>query len=84
MLQFSLRDEVQKAVASEWKEFVERHPRLAEVIDQTLLVEQTTLSLVDDDEFHNALDAAAVAGATTQTLVELVRQFVQGWLKRLI
>ncbi|MGE5608346.1 MAG: hypothetical protein ACM359_03765 [Bacillota bacterium] len=84
MLSISLRDEVQKAVSSEWKAFVERHPRLAEVIDQTLLVEQATTNLADDSEFREAMENAAVAGATAQALIDMVRQFVQGWLKRLI
>jgi hypothetical protein len=84
MQSISLRDEVEKAVASEWKAFAERHPRLAEVIDQTLLVEQAVASLADDAEFRSAMDTAAKVGTGAQTLIDLVGQFVQGWLKRLI
>jgi len=84
MVSISLKDHVQKVVAGEWKAFAERHPHLAEVIDQTLVVEQAMASLADDPEFRKAMDAATVTGAMAEVIAEVVERFVQGWLKKLI
>jgi len=58
MSSINLKDEVQKVLASEWNGFVTRHPRLAEVIDQQLLVAQAVASIADDPEYQRALREA--------------------------
>ena len=80
----SLRAEVQKAVDGEWKALAVRHPHLAEVIDQSLLVEQATASLGDDPAFREAMEAAGAGGVTAAALAEVVERFVGGWLRKLV
>ncbi len=84
MISISLKEQVQKAVAGEWNGFAARHPRLAEVVDQTLLMEQATACLADDPEFRGAMEEAAATGRTAEVVVGLIERFVKDWLKKLI
>jgi hypothetical protein len=84
MLTVSLRDEVQKALATEWKTFAQRHPRLAAVIDQNVLMEQAVASLADDPEFREAMEGAAAAGLAAGVVVDTVRRYVMEFLRRLV
>ena len=84
MSSINLKDEVQKVLAGEWKGFVERHPRLAEVIDQSLLVEQAAASIADDPDYQRALREAEGMEWSANVAVELVSGFVKDWLKRLL
>jgi hypothetical protein len=83
MIAINLRDEVQKVLSLEWRAFAEQHPRLAEVIDQTVLVEQAVASIADDPDFRKAMDDAAVAGIVAGTIPDLISRFVGDWLRRL-
>ena len=80
----NLKDEVQKILAVEWIGFAERHPRLAEVIDQALLVEQATGSIADDPDYQRALREAEGMEWSANIAVELVGGFVKDWLKKLL
>ena len=84
MLTINLKEEVQKAVALEWPKFAAEHPRLAEAIDQSVLVEQATTSLADDPAYRAAMENAAAAGGTGEAIIALIAQFVGDWIKRLI
>ena len=84
MSSINLKDEVRKIVAVEWSGFAQRHPRLAEVIDQSLLVEQATASIADDPDYQRALREAAGMEWSADIAIELVRGFVKDWLKRLL
>lgn len=84
MVTVSVREEVQKALAAEWTEFAQRHPRLAAVIDQQVLMEQAAASLGDDPAFRAAMEEAAAAGKAAEIVVEAVRRYVVGFLKRLV
>jgi hypothetical protein len=83
MLSVSLKGEVGRVVAAEWKGFAERRAQLAEVIDPALVVEQATASLADDAEFREAMEMVARGGATAAAMGEVVERFVRGWLMRL-
>jgi len=84
MSSINLKDEVQKVMAVEWRGFAQRHPRLAEVIDQSLLVEQATASIADDPDYQRALREAEGMEWSASVAMELVRGFVTDWLKKLL
>jgi hypothetical protein len=84
MSSINLKDEVQRILAVEWRGFAERHPRLAEVIDQSLLVEQATASIADDPDYQRALREAEGMEWSANVAMELVGGFVKDWLKRLL
>jgi hypothetical protein len=84
MSSINLKDEVQRILAVEWNGFAERHPRLAEVIDQSLLVEQAAASIADDLDYQRALREAEGLEWSANMAVELVGGFVKDWLKRLL
>lgn len=79
MTSISLRDEVCKTLAVEWQGFRQRHPRLAAVIDQNILLEQAVACIADDPGFRAAMEEAAGL-ATSASLVEAIRKFVGDWL----
>ena len=83
MSSINLKDEVQKILAVEWKSFADRHPRLAEVIDRALLVEQAAGSIADDPDYQRALREAEGMEWSANVAVELVGGFVKDWLKKL-
>ena len=83
MLTANLKPEVQKALGVEWEAFRSRHPRLAEVIDQDLLLEQATACIADDAAFRAAIDQAAALGAAAGIIQEAVRKFVGDWMGKL-
>jgi len=84
MLTIQLKEEVRKVLASEWNEFAQRHPRLAEVIDQELLVEQAVSSLQSDLAYQQAMADASAAGIGAGALADLLRKLVTEWLRRLL
>jgi len=75
---------VQRVLAGEWRGFAQRHPRLAEVIDQSLLVEQATASIADDPDYQRALREAEGMEWSADVALELVSGFVKDWLKKLL
>lgn len=84
MLSVSLREEVQKALGVEWKGFAERHPRLAEVIDQNLLFEQAAACIADDAQFQAAMAEAAGLAQAGSIIADAVKRFVGQWLGKLL
>lgn len=84
MTRIELRRQVELAIQQDWYTFAESHPRLAAVLDQTLLVEEAVRALEDDPHYHTTMSQAIAQGATAQTLIDLVSHFVNDWLRRLI
>ena len=78
----SVREAVRRAVKVEWEEFVREHPRLAEVVDQELLVERAEEDLAKDEEYQKAMENAATAGWAAEGILTLVQRFMQKWLGR--
>ena len=83
MSSLNLKDEVQKVMSAEWRGFSERHPRLAEVIDQSLLVSQATASIADDPEYQRVMREATGLEWSADVALELVRGFVRDFLRTL-
>jgi len=84
MTSIDLKEEVRRAIGGEWEGFVERHPRLAEVMDQQAMVEQAAAQIADDPEYQKAMAEAQSQGLIGSTLIDLVRGFVKDWLVRLV
>jgi hypothetical protein len=74
---------VEQAIATQWPAFVESHPHLAQVLDETLLLESATAHLNEDPDYQEALQHAAAAGLAAETLGGLVTQLIQKFLQRL-
>jgi len=84
MQSIDLKALVSQSVRSEWPAFAERHPRLAAVLDETLVTEQAIASIADDPEYQQALATADEVGACAQVIADVVTRFVGTWLKNLI
>jgi hypothetical protein len=64
------------------EDFARQHPRLVEVVDQEVLVEQAAADLAKDEEYRKAMEDAAAAGAAAEGVLTLVQRFVQRWIGR--
>ncbi len=78
-----LKQQVQQALSAEWPAFAQRHPHLAAILDETLLVEQATADITQDPAYRSAMDAAATAH-TAASAADLIQELVIAWLKRLV
>ena len=77
MITANLKDEVQRAIESEWPGFEQNHPRLAAIIDQNLLAEQAAASIVDDPECQQALQDSTATGLPPEAAPEAIARFVR-------
>ncbi len=80
----AIRKQVEEAAGLEWAQFEARHPALAAVLDQDLVIQVTTARLADDPDFQKALNDAAAAGLGAQALRDLLRGEVRMWLEKLL
>ncbi len=78
-----VRELVRRAVADEWPAFAERHPRLAAVLDEPVVVDQALQCLADDPEYKDAMARAAAAGLAAEAVGEFVRKCVGRWIRQL-
>jgi hypothetical protein len=79
-----IKDEVRRAVRDEWPRFADRHPRLAAVLDETLVTEAAIDSIADDPEYQEAMDTAAAVGAGAEVVATVIHRLVARWLKQLV
>ena len=79
-----LKRTVQAAVASEWEGFVCAHPRLASVIDESLVVDAAVEGLSEDVEYQETMADAVAMGTAAVTMSEFVSRWVRKWMKRLV
>ena len=67
-----------------WDDFAQRHPVLAGVVDQTLLVETVSDALANDPHYQEALAATRAAETGIETLIGLVDGYVVKFIAKLI
>jgi len=84
MNRINLKEEVRRAMRGEWDTFAARHPRLAKVLDESLLVEEVSESLARDQEYQAAMNDAVAAGLAIEALGDLLRRFVQRWMREFV
>jgi hypothetical protein len=80
----NLKDEVRKAIQSEWPAFAATHPRLAAALDETVLLEPAMQSLADDPEYQETMRTAYAVGAGAEIVADVIGKFVRQWLRTLI
>ena len=78
-----LKNEVAAAVRDEWPAFAARHPRLASVLDETLMIDHAVDVISEDDEYHQAMRTAAEVGAGMQVVADVVRRLVAKLIRTL-
>ena len=83
MLHVDLKEQIRRAIATEWPAFEQSHPRLAAAIDQELLIEQAADSLADDPDYRRAMHDAADAGIVSEAAHDVVQRFVTALIRSL-
>jgi hypothetical protein len=77
MKRIDLKNEIRGVLRSDWSAFAASHPRLAEVIDQELLIESIAAELSRSDEFQRALAEARGLASAAELIAPHVRRFVR-------
>ena len=83
-MNINLKEEVRRALKVEWPAFAASHPKLAAVLDETILVDPAMQSLADDPEYVEAMQTAAAAGAGGEIVADIILRHVRQWLRRLV
>jgi len=84
MSRIKLKDEVQRAIRSEWPAFVVNHPRLAEILDEDLLIEHAVETLRNDAEYQETMKTAVAANIGAEVVRGVIVRLVGKFLRRLI
>ena len=84
MNRIDLKEHVRRAIQSQWPAFAESHPRLAGVLDETLLVEQAAQCLADDPDFQATMHQAAAVGLITEALTDQIPRRIALWMRQLL
>jgi hypothetical protein len=79
-----LKEEVRRAIATEWPAFAAGHPKLAAALDDAVLIEPVMRSLADDPEYMEAMQTASAVGAGAEIVADVISRFVRQWLRTLI
>lgn len=84
MTTLDLKTQVAAAVAVRWDDFALRHPHLAGVIDQTLVIENVSDLIAADPKYQAAMESARVAETGLTAVLSIVDGFVIRFIDRLI
>jgi hypothetical protein len=79
-----IKESVRRAVAMEWPRFATNHPRLAQVLDETLVTESAIESIADDPEYQEAIATADALGTGAEAIAATVQRLVGQWLRQLL
>jgi hypothetical protein len=79
----NLKYEVTRAVRREWRAFAAEHPRLAAVLDETVVADAAARCIADDPEYREAMATAAAVGAGAAVVSDVVARLVARWLRAL-
>jgi hypothetical protein len=83
-MNINLKEEVRRALKTEWPGFAASHPKLAAVLDETILVDPAIQSLADDAEYVEAMQTAAAVGTGGEIVADIILRHVRQWLRRLV
>lgn len=83
MRSVDLKEQIRQVLNVEWAGFAERHPRLAEAIDQQLLIEQCQQRLWEDPQYAEAMAQVQTHGLAIGALQDVLRDVVRGLLRAL-
>jgi hypothetical protein len=79
-----LKSLVEQSVKQEWPDFAASHPRLAQVLNEELIVDSATSSLQDDPVYQETLTKAAAAGMAADALGDIVGKLVRKFFQSLL
>jgi len=82
-MNINLKEEVRRAIKAEWPAFAASHPKLAAVLDETVLLDPAMQSLADDAEYVEAMQTATAVGAGGEIVADIILRHRQ-WLRRLV
>ncbi len=83
MTRMNLKEEIRRVLQSDWPAFAQAHPRLAEVIDQDLLIESIAAELSVSAEYRQAIADAEKLSFAADTLSGHIRSLVRQSLRAL-
>ena len=83
-MNINLKEEVRRALKTEWPAFAASHPKLAAVLDETILVDPAIQSLADDPDYVDAMQTATAVGAGGDIIADIILRHVRQWLRRLV
>lgn len=73
----NLKGTIAKVIGQEWPAFAQRHPMLAQAIDQDLLMEQCAQSIRQSAEYQHALEQVETSGVAIEVLQELITKLTE-------
>lgn len=79
-----LKPLVTAAFDQSWRDFAERHPRLADQLSAPRMLLNATQDLARDPAYRQAIDDALIASAAMDTISDLIATHVRRWFERLI
>ena len=80
----NLKEEVRRAIKTEWPTFAASHPKLAAVLDEQVFVQPAIESLADDPDYVEAMQTATAVGAGGEIVADIILRHVRQWLRRLV
>lgn len=84
MSTIDLKRQVAAVVNVRWDEFAARHPNVAAVLNQTVLIENITDAVANDVAYQDALQNARQINAGLDMVVKIVDTHVMRFIDRLI
>ncbi|MGC4030760.1 MAG: hypothetical protein QM754_03275 [Tepidisphaeraceae bacterium] len=84
MSTIDLKKQVAAAVSVRWDEFVRRHPNVAAVVDQQMLVDNAAAAIANDAAYQQAMQTAREINAGLDILVGIVDRHVVAIFSRLM
>ena len=79
-----LKEQVQRAIRSEWPAFAAAHPKLAAMLDEDVFVDGAMQSLADDPEYQEAMATADAVGAGAEAIAGVIQRLVGRFLRQLL
>lgn len=84
MTTLDLKTQVAAAVAVRWDDFAARHPHVAAVIDQTLVIENVSDLIAADPKYQAAMESARTAETGLTAVISIIDGIVVRFIDRLI
>ena len=84
MNSIDVKEQVRRAILSEWPAFAASHPKMAQVVNEEILLAPAMQSLAGDAEYQEAMNTAAEIGVGAEAVADVIGRLVRRWLRSLI
>jgi len=84
MQSLELKQTISECIDQSWPAFAQEHPRLAAILDRSLLLEEAQKQIERDPAYQQAMAEAQHCVATGDELLQFVQPIVQRVFARLI